>query len=417
MENKLEVKNLAQIKEGTVEFGDFTLIVGPQASGKSIFLQLLKLVIDSQNIAQTLITNGFHWGKDSSNLLEIYLGESMSDIWTDKTRIKYNDKPFTKTSFLPKGTPKENIIKEKLFYVPAQRIVSIQQGWPRNFNSFENSDPYVLKSFSETLRVFMEKDSSNAYFKPATRTPTFSVLKDSPNNKWVNTELFPKKRKMDVRPGKIIVPINDAINSSIFYGARVEMDMASLKKRFLLHVGNSKLPFMNWSAGQKEFMPLLLSFYHLMPGSSVSKNSTIKWVVIEEPEMGLHSKAIQAVMLACLDLVARGYKVIVSTHSAVLLEFAWAMNYIKNYNGNTSDLFELFSISPSVGIGKIFRKIIEDKIFKTYYFQRQNEEVYIKDISSLDAGSADESIANWGGLSGFAGKASEIVSKLASAHE
>ena len=40
----LVVKNLAQIKSASIELGDFTLLVGPQASGKSILPQLLKLV-------------------------------------------------------------------------------------------------------------------------------------------------------------------------------------------------------------------------------------------------------------------------------------------------------------------------------------------------------------------------------------
>jgi predicted ATP-dependent endonuclease of OLD family len=43
----LQVLNAGQIKDAKIEFGDLTVLVGPQATGKSIFLQLFKLLIDT----------------------------------------------------------------------------------------------------------------------------------------------------------------------------------------------------------------------------------------------------------------------------------------------------------------------------------------------------------------------------------
>ena len=42
---RIKLANLGQIKEADVQFGDLTVLVGPQATGKSIFLQLLKLLM------------------------------------------------------------------------------------------------------------------------------------------------------------------------------------------------------------------------------------------------------------------------------------------------------------------------------------------------------------------------------------
>ncbi len=389
-ESILAVKDLAQIRSGAVAFGDFTLLVGPQASGKSIFLQLLKLIIDRHHISNTLRINGFDWGGRAENLLELFFGESMSGIWRAETEVKFEGKSYTPASFLPKQGVGEAAKEERLFYIPAQRVVTMYQGWPRSFGAFDIGDPYVLKSFSETVRVLMEKESSNGKGHPGKVFPT---------------------------SGRIKEPLRKALDESIFYGATIEMDRSSLKKRFLLQVGGSKLPFMNWSAGQKEFMPLLLSLYHLIPSSKVSTKGNIQWVVIEEPEMGLHPRAIQSVLLVCLELIERGYKVVVSTHSPVLIELAWAMNYIQAYGGTADSLFELFSIPKSTGLKKDFNHVIANKTFRTYYFQRQDAGVQIKDISSLDAGSEDIAIANWGGLSEFAGKAADVVSKLASHEE
>ena len=55
--------------------------------------------------------------------------------------------------------------------------------------------------------------------------------------------------------------------------------------------------------------------------------------------------------------------------------------------------------------------MLETKQLNTYYFDRVNNAVSVKDISSLDAGSEDIAISEWGGLSSFASKASDIVSK------
>jgi len=96
----------------------------------------------------------------------------------------------------------------------------------------------------------------------------------------------------------------------------------------------------------------------------------------------------------------------------VLLELAWAMNYVKKLHGEPEDLFKLFSLPKNQSLQKVFEKITREKTFRSYYFKRQRDGVHIKDISSLDAGSDDVSTANWGGLTEFASKASEVVSKV-----
>lgn len=45
---RLEVQSFGPIGKVSIEFGDLTLLIGPQASGKSIFLQLLKLLVDKK---------------------------------------------------------------------------------------------------------------------------------------------------------------------------------------------------------------------------------------------------------------------------------------------------------------------------------------------------------------------------------
>jgi len=54
----LRVRNVGQIKEADITFGDLTVLVGPQATGKSIVLQFLKLLIDSRQVLHRLSRYG-----------------------------------------------------------------------------------------------------------------------------------------------------------------------------------------------------------------------------------------------------------------------------------------------------------------------------------------------------------------------
>jgi predicted ATPase len=206
-------------------------------------------------------------------------------------------------------------------------------------------------------------------------------------------------------------PLRKSFNDSIFHDGKIIMDERTGQRKLRMEVEGMSVPFITWSAGQKEFMPLLLGFYWLCPPSKKSRKDSLQYVVIEEPEMGLHPQAIKSVILQIIDLLSRGYKVIISTHSPVLLEFAWAFNILKKSQVGDDSLFELFEISKTAGTKKLFEGIIAVKEIKTFYFDRVGDKVITKDISTLDAGSEDEAVSEWGGLSSFAGKATDIVSK------
>lgn len=377
----LKVKNIAQIQEANIELGDFTVFIGPQASGKSIVLQLLKLVRDGFDIKTTIKRYGYDWNGNKKDFLQLYFGEGMGNIIKNESSISLDGQPFSVRSILSSRRGK----KESVFLIPAQRVMTVQNGWPRNFMSYETFDPYVVKKFSEDLRLLMEAGLGGG----------------------TKSGLFPQSGRMKKQ-------LRDKIDESIFFGASVKLDKRTPKKRIMLDVGNNEmLPYMEWSAGQREFMPLLLGLYWLMPSSKIQKRDNIKYVVIEEPEMGLHPMAIQALLLTFLELIKRGYKVILSTHSPVVLELCWTITMMQEEKAKPDHLFELFEISrKSAGIKKIFRKIVFESKFKTYYFDRENGGVKVRDISSLDPSEDNNIIADWGGITSFSTRASEIISNI-----
>ena len=259
--------------------------------------------------------------------------------------------------------------------------MTLKDGWPRAFTDYGSSDPYVVKEFSEQLRLLMEAGLGSG-----------------------ERAIFPQE-------GRINKTIRDAIGKSIFGKAEVRLDRSGLRKRIVLDVAGTQLPFMVWSTGQREFAPLLLGLYWLMPSGKAQKKNNIKWVVIEEPEMGLHPQAISTLLQILLELLRRGYKIIVSTHSSQILELIWTIQFISKSKDAPARLRELLGLKENAYSYDLTETVIHKKIFKTYYFSREHNVVNVKDISTLDAEDPDEAISEWGGLTQFSTKAADIVTE------
>jgi predicted ATP-dependent endonuclease of OLD family len=58
---RLQLKHVGQIEDADIEFGDLTVLVGPQATGKSIFLQFLRLLVDTGYVIDELRKHGLIW--------------------------------------------------------------------------------------------------------------------------------------------------------------------------------------------------------------------------------------------------------------------------------------------------------------------------------------------------------------------
>ncbi len=428
--DNLSVTNFGHIKEANINFGDLTLFVGPQATGKSILLQLLKLLLDYRLISCRLLSYGYDFLSESSGILELYFGEGMNTIWGGSTQIYWNQKIIQIEDLIDSRKILDDLkegftsLSERLFIIPAQRVITLANGWPRPFSSFEVGDPYVVRDFSEHLRFIMQRKE----YLTSTQDKIF------PNNR------------------NLISDINLEITKSIFHGASVVLKTAGMRKQIYIEFEGNSLPFMAWSAGQREFMPLLLSFYWLtyiqkqnskndealslkkslqlkfavieetemrlhpqaiLEALNLKKSLELEFVVIEEPEMGLHPQAILSVILMCLELLNQGYKLIISTHSPVLLEAIWVIRFLQANNPNIQYLYRLFDIEPSEAMANLFMNILNNKTFLTHYFDQESDGVYVKDISSLDPGDLDDAIAEWGGLTSFSSRASDVVSQAA----
>jgi len=377
---KIILKNFGPIQSADIELGDMTVLVGPQATGKSLFLQLFKLLQDTPDIVRSLKSYGFDWSGDVSEFQALYFGEGLDQLWSKQTKIIWEGNNQNLESLLeaPKSSRQESV-----FLVPAQRVLTLQNGWPRNFISYEMGDPYVLKRFSENIRQYMDKGLGSS---------------DKP--------IFPQV-------GRFKKELRDLLAQDLFRQGQVQLGRKDSRKRMMLEVNKNSLPFMSWSAGQKEFTPLMLGLYWLMPPSKSPKKLAVNWVIIEEPEMGLHPRALSIVMLFCLELLSRGYKVILSTHASQILDMVWAMREIQQLQGNKDDVLSLFSLpQPVAAAFKPMAEAVLKLDYKTWFFEPQPKGVVVKDISGLDPGSDEAALSTWGELTDFPSRASDVVADL-----
>lgn len=375
MGKTLRISNVGPVIDASLNFEDLTVFVGPQATGKSVTLQLLKLLIDTGSIHRQLQNYGLDWSGDLSRFLTVYFGEGMDSIWGDGSRIRW-DGSEVDLSVRARGAKRST--EENLFYIPAQRVIAMRDGWPRPFGDYRPGDPYSVRQYSEQLRVLLEKELSVE-------------------------DLFPRDRRLKKE-------LRDGLRDHVFGGFSLQVDTSRLQKRLVLDAPetHNQLPYMVWSAGQREFVPMLLGFYWLMPSVRIAKRENVDWVVIEEPEMGLHPSAISVVLFMVMELLKRGYRVVLSTHSPQVLELTWVIESLRKAGANSGDLLEVFRMRRTAETYKVAEAGLKAKT-AVHYFDRASGRV--QDISGLDPFSDNPCIADWGGLVEYSGRANEVVAR------
>lgn len=369
---RLAIRNFAHLAEVDLTLGDLTVLVGPQAAGKSLALQWLKAAMDGRQVVDALRAAG-HATDRPEVLIDLVFGTGMAPAWREsETEILLD-----RRKVAPANLGRIGDGKERLFFVPAHRSMLISDGWAAPFQKLTSDTPAVARIFSQNLfDRFSGKDAGT---------------------------LFPVQRELKKE-------IRDQIDSAVFHGGAVgiETDRQHAKRLRLVH-GDMHLPFMTWTAGQREFTPLLLGLFHLLPSRKHSKREEIDWVVIEEPEMGLHPQAITAVMLLVLDLLWRGYRVVLSTHSPHVLTMLWMMRRLQEHGARWQLVCEAFGVPHTPQMRQVAEAALE-KDYRAHLLEFDaTGKVYSTEISELDPSSEDERIAGWGGLTAYSSRFGDAV--------
>ncbi len=379
---KLQIKNFAQIANLDFDFGsvgDLTMIVGPQATGKSLALQWLKLASDRLIVREDLERFGFDWG-GISQFIDLYFGEGMSSGYrptgNNRTSVSLDGTSLDLSKIDQKPRGKSTPKSASTYYIPAHRSLLLAEGWPKLFQQYSTDTPYVARKASESLNALLLRMPS----KP---------------------DVFPQ-------PNRLQASLRTQIDKAVFHGNTVRTDAALGKKRLVLSTKDgSNIPFMAWTAGQREFVPLMLALYELLPPSKVSRLDDYDTVILEEPELGLHPQAIMAVMQMVFHLLERRYRVVISTHSTLLLECAWAMQRMKNSKATTAQLCKAFGLPLSAK--DIATAALASNVRAYLLDYTAAGTVSSQDISSLDLFDKSPDVAGWGGLVTFSEKLGNAV--------
>jgi len=372
---ELRIKNFAQLDSVKVPLRDLVVLVGPQATGKSLVLEILKLALDRGRIVAALKQYGYRW-ENLEQFNALYFGGGFEKAWSTRTEVSIGNTALTPEAIVNARTRKT---EDAVFYIPAHRTLAIGEGWPRSFVQYQVETPYVARSFSESLLTSLSQGLVG------------------------KGKIFPPDRKLKEVFRKLI-------DKAVFHGATLKLDTLGMRKQFMLEYAKSeaRLPFMAWTAGQREFTPMLLGLYHLLPAGGPTKKKGIQWAVLEEPEMGLHPKAIVAVMAVVLDLLARGYKVALSTHSPTVLEVVWGMSRLKGKQGGAAELCKMMGLpAGNKDVLKTASRALERSYGVVYLEHNAAGRVESKDISGLNPGDPIE--GEWGGLATFSTKVTEAI--------
>ena len=385
----LHLRDFGPIHKGDVTLGDLTVLVGPQATGKSLLAQLIKLIDDAALVRSTLQQYGFVWSRQDplGDLLSLYFGGGMNGVVSAKTRIVVDGQRLNPLSLLDGQGGSGSPDAETVALIPAQRVLVLQDGWPKPFMAYSPGDPFCMRDFSEALRRLLELGLGDG------------------------DAVFPQPRRLKSELRRLI-------DRGIYTGGTLHLDTEGMRKRVVLRPRGSetKLPFNVWSAGQREFTPLLIGMYRLLPGASQQRKGQVQRVIIEEPEMGLHPEAIVSFCLLVLELLWREYQVVISTHSPAILDVVWAVRELSTLprEDGIRALGSIFGVGPSGPMGEVLRAAL-GKELRVYHFDRSAGPVVIHDISTLNPGDDDPRISGWGGLTGFSGRVAVAIGEAISA--
>jgi hypothetical protein len=389
----LTLENIGPIRSADIDFADLTVFVGPQASGKSIALQLLKLVLDRPFIISELQRTGHVWGDSLPDFLDLYLGRGMRSVWNEDSKILYDGQlvlpeKLVSTSRVEGNLPvwangeyvfpngpvsiNDNFDYETVFYVPAQRVVTFRDGWPRSFLDYQTGDPFVVRGFSENMRQLcsrMQDGSSLA--------PLWQGLGD----------------------------VGHVLKNEFFEGYELHLTQKNLKRQFVLRNPQTQddLTYLAWSTGQRELVPLLLVL------QAAPKSPLLSWTILEEIEMGLHPRGVTAALLPVFSLLNEERKICLSTHSSQILDLLWALKLFREKKVNPDRVLDIFQLSKTEETRQWASGVL-GKSQKVYYFDRNDG--IVKDISDLDPDAEENGQSGWGGLTEFEGRVGNIVAEV-----
>ena len=118
----------------------------------------MKLLVDTGQVQEELTRYGMDWSGKLPEFFDIYFGQGMKTIRRDgESSVSWEGKQIDMTRLIARRRKKRD---ESVFFIPAQRVLALRDGWPRPFSDYSSGDPFAVREFSERLRLLVEQEFS-----------------------------------------------------------------------------------------------------------------------------------------------------------------------------------------------------------------------------------------------------------------
>ncbi len=350
---KLKIINFAGIKSLEIELSKINVILGPQASGKSITAKLFYFFKSFFIEIRKSTESGSNKREIDTDHLNRFINYFPRETWPEKDFFIYYYINNTKMS-ISRGNGKKikfeysenlkNILRlsRNILKKEKERIKN-----SKSISGFELSHNFSKKFNSLIKNEISECSTYNQIFIPAGRSffsnvqsSIFSFLSSNKSldpfliefgsfyenfKRFSNDDFFmDENQKKDKEFEKLI---SNILNSS--YKREKEKD-------YLMHEDKRKVNLSNASSGQQEILPLLIILQVLLKISFSGEGAVL---YIEEPEAHLSPSAQKMVVRLFARLFnteERTFQMIVTTHSPYILS---SLNNLM-YAGNLTSTFE-----------------------------------------------------------------------------
>ena len=325
---KVHIKNFLSLRNVTLPFKPLTVLVGPNASGKSNFLRALSLfmeMISVERLARTEIIQNSIWAGGANNLT-FQLHASV-----EKTPTVYELEIISEA---------EDITINEELLINGVKVISIQGGqgevWDENGKnktlykakhnkiSLGSAGDYGRKPFTSKVTEFFQAwnfyDLQPELMRGFFQTPPFGF---DPDGFLEQTIVFGKFSQLKNDGSNLTVLLSnwcqseptlfDKINEYLFASAKLKINYSEINgipQLCILEGYKNPIPFNRASEGTLR----LVAHFTLLVQPEIPT-----LLAIEEPERNLHPGALKDIANV-LEQLSERTQVIITTHSSQLLD-------------------------------------------------------------------------------------------------